>query len=64
MSFLRNFTSRFKVGMRVAFGFASVLVLLIIVAVVSYVGLANSERNTKKFSSIARTYEHVMTVES
>jgi methyl-accepting chemotaxis protein len=64
MHFLRNLTSRFKVGIRVAIGFASVLVLLAIVAAVGYQGLANSERNTKKFSAIARAYERVMTVES
>jgi methyl-accepting chemotaxis protein len=64
MQFLRNLTSRFKVGMRVAIGFASVLVLLGIVAAVSYLGLANSARNTKEFSAIARAYERVTTVES
>ena len=64
MPFLRNLTSRFKVGIRVAIGFASVLVLLVIVAAAGYLGLANSERNTKEFSAIARAYERVMTVES
>ena len=55
MPFLRNLTSRFKVGMRVAIGIASVLVLLGIVAAVSYLGLANSARNTKEFSASPST---------
>ena len=64
MSRLRNLSSHLKVGTRVAVGFGCVLVLLGIVAGVSYLGLSNSERNTKKFSSIARAYERVMKVES
>ena len=64
MSALRKLSSRLSVGMRVAIGFASVLVLLGIVAGVAYLGLSASERNTKKFSGIAGAYEHVMAAQS
>ena len=64
MSKLRGFFATLKVGVRVAIGFVSILVLLGVVAGVSYSGFLESERNTKKFSGIAGAYEHVARVET
>jgi len=60
----RNLFTTLKVGARVAAGFASILVLLGVVAGVSYLGLSSSEYNTKRLSGIAQAYEHVAAVES
>ena len=64
MSFLRSLGSRLKIGMRIAVGFASILVLLAVVAGAGYLGLANSERSTQQFSGITQNYERVVTVDT
>jgi len=61
---LRNLGSRLKVGTRVTVGFASILVLLGIVAGVSYLGFKTSERNTRVFTTVADSFERVWMVES
>jgi methyl-accepting chemotaxis protein len=64
MTALRNLGSRLKVGVRVAIGFASILVLLGVVAGVAYYGFGSSEYSTKRLSGIVQAYEHVAAVES
>ena len=59
MSALRNLSSRFKVGMRVAIGFASILVLLCIVAGVGYFGLNESDINVRRLDRASDGYAAV-----
>jgi methyl-accepting chemotaxis protein len=61
---LTNLGSHLKVGTRVAIGFASVLVLLGIVAGIGYLGFTGNAGSTQRLGIIARAYEHVSTVES
>ena len=56
MSALRNLSSRLKVGTRVAIGFASILVLLGVVAGFGYYGLSTSDANVKRFDRVSDAY--------
>ena len=59
MSALRNLGSRLKVGTRVTIGFASVLVLLCMVAGFGYYGLNAGEGYIRKFDKISDAYAAV-----
>jgi len=56
MSALRNLGSRFKVGTRVAVGFASILALLAVVAGIAYWGLSNGDDIIRRFDRGSDAY--------
>ena len=64
MSALRNLSSRLKVGTRVAIGFASILVLLGVVAGFGYYGLNTSDANVRRFDRVSDAYAAVARMEN
>jgi hypothetical protein len=56
---LRNLGSRFKVGTRIAIGFASILMLLAAAAGTGYWGLSTSDDNIRKFDRVSDAYAAV-----